>query len=251
MLVWIQKLTHLVAPPVCLLCRGDGQQHDEPWGLDLCEWCEAACESPPTGCARCGEPGQTVTACRSCHSQTPPYDSLFCLFRYQDPVDLLVTGLKFRHNLAAARVLGMLFARRYLQSRRPLPQCVIPMPLHIARLRDRGFNQCMEIARHLTPRLGKATGGKLPIRTDILQRQRATLPQSELSGAERAANLAGAFCVPNGIRPPGHVALLDDVLTTGHTAAAAATALKAAGCHNVEIWACARALRRGQSAPIW
>jgi ComF family protein len=235
-----QSLTDLIAPPVCVLCLGEGQR-DELWGLDLCVHCEAACTPLSSRCPRCAEPDSPAN-CR-CHAHPPPYDAAFCLFRYEDPVDLLITNLKFRHELACARVLGMLFARSYFHSGRALPQCLIPLPLHAFRYRERGFNQCAEIARHLAPRLRDASGRRLPVRTDLLQRARHTHAQSELSAAERAANLAGAFRTPPGACMPQHIALLDDVMTTGHTAAAAARALKEAGCRRVEIWTCARAVK--------
>jgi ComF family protein len=242
MLKLAQWFTHLIAPPVCALCHGDGQQLDELWGLDLCSYCEQACTPLPTACPRCGEPGAPGT-CSRCLRHPPPYDETFYLFRYEDPADLLITGLKFRHDLACARVLGMLLARRLVESGRALPECVVPVPLHSSRLRERGFNQCREIARHLAPRLRKASGRKIAVRTDLLERQRATRAQSELTATERAANLAGAFHVRRSTTLPQHVALLDDVMTTGHTAAAAAQALKDAGCRRVEIWACTRALK--------
>lgn len=241
MLALAQKLTKLIAAPVCLLCHGDGQQLDELWGLDLCRYCEQACAPMPVVCPRCGEPAARPAECADCLAHPPPYDAVFCLYPYQDPVDLLVTGLKFRHELAAARVLGMLFARHCIAAGRALPQCLIPVPLHVTRYRERGFNQSMEIARHMAPRLRHA-GRRLAIRSDLLQRVRATDAQSELDAGERAANMAGAFRA-HGRDLPRHVVLLDDVMTTGHTATAAALALKAAGCRRVEIWACARALR--------
>jgi ComF family protein len=159
-------------------------------------------------------------------------------------VDLMITGLKFRHELALARVLGTLFARAHRRAGRPLPQCVVPMPLHESRYRERGFNQTAEIARHIAPRLRDAAGRPLPVRQDLLRRVRATAAQSELTAAERAANLRGAF-EASSCELPRHIALLDDVMTTGHTAAAAAVALKRGGCGHVEIWACARAVHDG------
>jgi ComF family protein len=121
----------------------------------------------------------------------------------------------------------------------------VPVPLHPSRHRERGFNQCVEIARHLAPRLRDAKGKRLAVRCNLLQRVRATHAQSELTAAERTANLADAFQARGDLAMPQHVALLDDVMTTGSTAAAAARALKKAGCRKVEIWACARALRDG------
>jgi ComF family protein len=242
LLALAQSMTDLIAPPVCVLCLGEGQRQDELWGLDLCVHCEQACTALSAPCPRCAEPG-SPGGCSRCSMHPPPHDAAFCLFRYEDPVDLLITNLKFRGELACARVLGMLFARRYADSGRALPQCVIPVPLHASRYRERGFNQCAEIARHLAPRLRDASGRRLPVRADLLQRLRATHAQSKLTAGERATNLAGAFQAPPNTPMPQHIALLDDVMTTGHTAAAAAQALKEAGCRRVEIWACARAVR--------
>ncbi len=243
MLGLVQRITDLIAAPVCVLCGSDGQRLEEPWGLDLCRWCEQACTPVQNPCPRCGESAAT-DVCANCQRVPPPYDATFSLFRYEDPVDLLITGLKFRHELAAARVLGTLFARAHRRGGHVLPQCLVPMPLHASRYRERGFNQCAEIARHIVPRLRDAAGRRLVLRHDLLRRVRATAAQSELAAAARATNLQGAFRAGAGPMPL-HVAVLDDVMTTGHTAAAAALALKQAGCRKVEIWTCARALQRG------
>jgi ComF family protein len=149
----------------------------------------------------------------------------------------MITRLKFGHELVFARVLGTLLARSLQRSGQPLPECIIPVPLHRERLLQRGFNQSAEIARHVAPRLG------MRVETRLLQRQRDTSAQSGLDAATRALNLDKAFGI-NRQRPvPRRVALLDDVLTTGSTAEAATCALKSAGCESVELWACARVLK--------
>lgn len=217
----IRTVAALLAPPCCVLCGGAGQWLDEPWGLDLCVHCEKACA-------------------RWQHEPLP-FDSVFCLFRYRHPVDQLVTRLKFHGELACARVLGTLFARAWRASGHEPPQCLVPLPLHRQRYRERGFCQTTAIARHLVSRLRDAQGRPLPVRTDLLRRVRATRAQSGLTAVERAANLHGAFAVGAGARLPQRVALLDDVLTTGNTALAAAAAFKDAGVAHVEVWCCARA----------
>jgi ComF family protein len=222
-----QTLAGMLAPPVCALCGADGQSLDEPWGFDLCSSCEQACAPAP--------------------AETLPFDAAFCPYRYQHPIDLMITRLKFQHELVFARVLGTMFARAWRNAGRATPECILPMPLHRDRYRERGFCQTTEIARHLAPRL-RGTAGDLPIRTDLLRRVRATAAQSGLSAGERAMNLQDAFAV-SARHPPRHVALLDDVMTTGHTALAAARALKSAGVERVEIWCCARALRAGAPWP--
>jgi ComF family protein len=229
----VQNITSLLAPPVCALCGGPGQPKDEVWGVDLCAYCEAACPRPADVCARCAQP----RPCHRCFAEPPPFDATLALFRYEDPVDQMITGLKFQGELGFARVLGTLLAQQLKCRETPLPQCLVPMPLHPSRLRDRGFNQCEAIAAHVACRLGVRMNARLLLRT------RATLPQSGLTAAARATNLQGAFAVRSGCAPPPCIALLDDVMTTGHTVAAAAAVLKAAGCERIEIWACARAHR--------
>lgn len=211
----------LLAPPRCALCGGAGQWLDEPWGLDLCIHCEQAC--------------------RRWRDEPLPFDSAFCLFHYRDPVDQMITRLKFHADLVFARVLGTLFARAWRTAGRELPECIIPLPLHRQRYRERGFCQTTAIARHIAGRLRDARGRPIAVRTDLLQRVRATRAQSGLSATERAANLDSAFAVAGCGQVPRHLALLDDVLTTGHTAMAAVAALQDAGATRVAVWCCARA----------
>jgi ComF family protein len=236
----IQSLTGLLAPPVCALCGAGGQMGEEPWGLDLCPHCEAAC-SPVDGlCRRCAEPlKQDSCECARCRLRPPAWDSVHCLFIYQPPVDDMITSLKFGHELVFARALGTLMAGSLKQSGWALPDCIVPIPLHRQRHLARGFNQSREIARHVAPRLG------LRVESRLLRRDRATAEQSGLDAADRARNLAQAFSVDRRRAMPARIALLDDVLTTGSTADAAARALKAAGCRHVQLWVCARALRHG------
>jgi ComF family protein len=150
----------------------------------------------------------------------------------------MITRLKFGHELVFARVLGTLLAGSLRASGTAIPACILPIPLHRRRLRQRGFNQAAEIARHAAPRLGSRVEPRL------LHRRRDTSAQSGLDATARARNLEQAFGI--GRHPvPRHIALLDDVLTTGSTAEAAASALKSAGCERVDLWACARVLRHG------
>jgi ComF family protein len=135
--------------------------------------------------------------------------------------------------MAYARLLGALLARWVEAAAPPLPQLVIPVPLHRQRLRERGFNQALEIARAPARRLGLELGHR------YAWRQRATSPQSGLDAAERRRNLRGAFQVR---LPPGvtHLAVVDDVVTTGYTVSELTRTLKQAGAHRVDVWAVAR-----------
>jgi ComF family protein len=234
----IQSLTGLLAPPVCALCGAGGQTGEERWGLDLCPHCEDACQPVAGLCRRCAEPlPEDSRDCARCAGKPPAWDSVHCLFIYQPPVDDMITGLKFGHELVFARALGTLLAHSLKASGPVLPDCIVPIPLHLKRHLSRGFNQSREIARHVAPRLG------LRVESRLLRRDRATAEQSGLDAADRARNLAQAFSVDRRRAMPRRIALLDDVLTTGSTADAAARALKAGGCRDVQLWVCARALR--------
>ena len=152
-----------------------------------------------------------------------------CLYDF--PVDRLLPRFKFHRDLAAGRLLAQLMAEAFTPLQRP--QAVIALPLHRGRLRARGYDQALELARPLARAL------QLPLFEGALRRTRATAPQSELSAMARHRNLRGAFacdCAPL----PAHVALVDDVMTTGATLHAAAKALRRAGVVRVDAWVCAR-----------
>lgn len=146
-------------------------------------------------------------------------------------------GFKYHGQLPHGRVLGTLLAEAVLESGTVLPQLLVPVPLHPDRERERGYNQAWELAR--------VTGSilEVPVDPTLCARTRATQPQANLEAMARQQNLAGAFAVR---RAPGvaHVALVDDVLTTGATLGALATVLLRSGVQRVDAWAVARAERR-------
>ncbi len=152
-------------------------------------------------------------------------------FAYAAPLDRLLPRYKFHQDLAAGHLLAQLMAHAFAGCERP--QALVPLPLHRARLRERGYDQALELARPL------ATTLHLPLHADLLRRVRATPAQSQLDGMARRRNLRGAFVVTGGPLP-AHVALIDDVMTTGATLHAAAMALRRAGVARVDAWVCAR-----------
>ena len=125
-------------------------------------------------------------------------DAARALFLYEDPVDRLITGLKFHGELAGARVLGTLLARHILAQDVRLPHWLVPMPLHAARYRERGFNQAAAIAAHVASRTGVALDDSL------LLRVRATAPQTTLTAAQNDAATARELsrCIRDAMRPP-------------------------------------------------
>ncbi|WP_342780506.1 ComF family protein [Arenimonas fontis] len=154
-------------------------------------------------------------------------------FLYAPPLDRLLPRLKFHADLAAGRLLTQLALPAFMAA--PRPQALLPLPLHRSRLRRRGFDQALELARPLARALG------LPLLTGGLRRRRATAAQSGLEARERRRNVRGAFAVPAGVPLPDHLALFDDVMTTGATLDEAARVLRTAGVRRVDLWALARA----------
>ena len=222
-------LQRFVLPYQCLLCGGAGED-----GLDLCRECARELPRNRICCARCALPlPEPAALCGQCQRRPPPWDAAWVPFRYAWPLDRLESRFKFSANLAAGRVLASLWLREAPPP--SLPAWILPVPLHTARLRQRGYNQARELARPLARRFG------LSLRRDEVRRPRATSAQTELGAIQRRRNVRGSFVAREDIAWPDHVALLDDVMTTGATLAECARMLKRAGVKRVDVWALARA----------
>lgn len=153
-------------------------------------------------------------------------------FEYRFPVDRLVRRFKFGGDLALGDWLGGQLATRVRGS--ASPSVIVAPPLSRRALRDRGFNQAVELA--------KSVGGALDVRVEVaaLRKVRETAPQRTLGRRSRQSNLRGAFVCDIDLRG-AHVAIVDDVITTGATAGAVAEAIRRAGAATVQAWAAARA----------
>ncbi len=211
-------------PPRCLLCQASNGLLCEPCLADL-PWLPKAC------CPVCALPNLAGDICGHCLRETPAFSRTQAIFSYAFPVDRLIQRLKYREHLALAPLLGALLARKLPGD---LPDLWLPMPLHAKRLRERGFNQAVEIARELAARTG------VPMQSDLAARVRDTPPQAGLKREARKRNLRGAFeCRKNvaGL----HVGIVDDVMTTGSTLEELAKTLKAAGAREVSCAVIARA----------
>jgi ComF family protein len=227
----LHRLTDLVFPPTCLLCgaRGEG-------GRDLCSGCLDDLPRLASPCPRCALPLGPASGplCGPCLRRAPVWDALYAAFAYGPPLDRLVHRLKYQGRLDAARVLGGLLAETLTAAPLARPEYLIPVPLHRERLRERGFNQALELARPIARALG------VPLLPAAVARVRPTASQSGLNARMRRQNLRGAFVARLEVRGR-HVAVVDDVVTTGSTVAAVTRSLKEAGAARVEIWALARA----------
>jgi ComF family protein len=211
----------------CYLCRGasDGT---------LCAPCSAELPYlPHPRCPSCGLPGTAATLCGRCLGERPAFDATIAAFAYAFPADVLVQGLKFRSELALARLLANeLYAAIHAASAGAV-DLIVPVPLHDARLRERGYNQSMEIARGIASRLD------VPLAADACTRVRNTAAQLDLPWKARRENVRGAFSCRQALEGKT-VAVVDDVMTTGATLSEVAATLKKFGAARVVNWVVAR-----------
>lgn len=222
------RLAALAWPPRCLLCGETGWR-----GRDLCRACAAALPWNRSACLSCALPlPAPAPACGRCLRHPPPMRETHAALVYGFPVDRLLPRLKFHADLACGRLLAQLMIDAFAAL--PRPDALIPLPLHRGRLRSRGYDQALELARPLSRAWG------LPLLDGALVRRTGTLPQSRLDASARRRNLRGAFAADPGVALPPHVVVVDDVVTTGATVHAAARALRRAGAQRVDAWVCAR-----------
>lgn len=228
----LEAILQRIYPPTCVLCGAPGDD-----GLDLCRGCRADLPYNRHACPRCAIPlpaGQSAgTRCGPCQRRAPPFAASHAAFRYEDPVPALIGGVKFRGRFNLARLLGQLMALSLLEQGAQRPELILPVPLHPRRLRERGYNQALELARPISAELG------IPTDTATCIRAAYTSAQVGLDDRERRRNVRGAFAVA---RCPAakHVAILDDVVTTGSTVTELALVLRRAGVERVDVWSVAR-----------
>ncbi len=190
-------------------------------------------------CPRCAlhTPGLTGVACGRCQRAPPPFQRCIAAVDYGFPWDRLVARFKFQQQAELAGLLaGVLQDALWRAGPAPV-DAVVPVPLSDARLAERGYNQAWELARRL------ATHQGLPAHADWLLRLRDTPHQVGLRRQDRERNLRDALWVPPAAAAAlagRHLALVDDVMTTGSTASAASQALLAAGAASVQVWVLAR-----------
>ena len=233
---WGSLVDHVLRqawPPSCLACGlpGDGDSD-----RDLCPACLAALPWNLHACRRCAlplPPHDAGMACGECLSRASPLETVRAAFAYTAPLDRLLPMFKFHQSLATGRLLSGLMADTLIGAAVP-DAVLVPIPLHRARLRQRGYDQALELAAPLARRL------HLRCDPTLLSRPKATAAQSRLDKTARRRNLHGAFSVRGPGALPARIVLIDDVMTTGATLEAAACALRAAGATRVDAWVCAR-----------
>lgn len=228
----LRRFADALWPPVCVLCGDRGQR-----GLDLCAECDA--ELPRIGacCPACALPLPETAAgsiCGACLRRRSAVHATSIPFRYAYPIDHLIHAFKYGAQAQYGRVLGLLLARHLCaEERRVWPELVLPMPLAPRRYRERGFNQATELASCLSHIEG------LRVRTDVAERARETLEQASLDRKARRRNVRRAFRLVQSLQA-SHVAVIDDVVTTGSTVNELAKLLRRANAQRVDVWAIAR-----------
>jgi ComF family protein len=222
-------------PGQCVICRD--------WCTSgLCEPCLQRFAPSRARCAACARASAvTVTRCGQCLSLASAYSRCITGTDYAPPWDRLIADFKFHQQPELAGALSWLLQRAVAAAPRDHPDAgpalLLPVPLSRERLRERGYNQAWELARRLGRRLG------LEADASVLQRSRDTAHQIGMSRSEREHNLRDAFWIEpsrSADLSGRAVALVDDVLTTGATAHAAALALTRAGASRVDVWVIAR-----------
>lgn len=231
----------------CALC---GQNFKTHIPSRFCPDCNQDLPKISPACCQCGinlptaaavDPDQGSSSssdtigprCGPCLTEPPAYDRVISTFAYAEPIKQLIAHFKYQRQLAVGAMLAELLSADVLSSPRQI-EAILPVPLHPSRLRQRGFNQALELARPLARAL------RLPLLRSSIHRQKNTLEQSSLSSTQRRTNLNKAFVLEKEI-PYRSIAIVDDVMTTGSTVEELSSLLKQNGVEYVEVWCVARA----------
>jgi ComF family protein len=225
--LWVDECAALLGGSHCAYCDRAGA------GGAICATCTEALPWNGVQCPGCALPQAAPVLCRVCAAQPRAFDGAWTAFVYAAPVQAGVHGLKYAARFDQGRLLVLPMAQALRRRPQALPDLLLPVPLHRARMFSRGYNQAAELARRI--------GRELGIGVDPLgvQRLRPTIDQIGQRAAERRRNLQGAFACSRDLSGR-HVALIDDVMTTGATLEALARAVRAAGAARIEAWALAR-----------
>jgi ComF family protein len=227
---WTNKFIELLFPTACAACGKLGPM--------ICSQCRSRfSEIEGPGCLRCGRPSTNiVVTCFSCREKGYNLEKSRACFKYSEPLESVIRHYKYDGLHALAKPLGNLMAQKWPDWSQT-PDMIVPIPLHVRRLRSRGFNQAQLLANQLGPSFG------IEVNDHVLRRKRRTRPQVDLSPSERKKNVQQAFSAEQGAVKGKNILLIDDVFTTGATMISAAGALLEAGAKTVSAYCLARAVQ--------
>ena len=234
-----RQLIKWLYPPRCVLCQQPGMNNEPDLNIkpglniesglnnmDICAHCYRHLPWNRVCCVQCALPLASKNAqdvlCGRCLTQPPAYDAIHSLFRYEAAIIAMVHQFKFHQRLLYARLFGTMMAaelKRIIRQTQQKPDCIIPVPLHASRIRQRGFNQSAELAKILSRQL------QIPLDTVSVKRVRKTTTQTGLKAKQRRQNIKGAFALQKPLAAE-HILLVDDVVTTGSTVNELARLLK-------------------------
>ncbi|ASQ46699.1 ComF family protein [Legionella clemsonensis] len=225
-----RSITHLLRlPSACIIC---GKYHQD---IDaVCPDCLNLLQPLGPACQYCALPlsDDGFLVCGRCSKQKPAFDKTWVLYRFEEPLRTLLHEYKYNGALYLRRLLVKLMMDA-LPQEELTTQCLIPVPLHYKKLRERGFNQAAEFSKMLSNRL------KIPYELTLTQKVLHTPAQVSLNGRKRRHNLQHAFRIKK--QAYQHITLIDDLLTTGSTVNELAKLFKQQGVTRVDVWCCARA----------
>ena len=226
---WLKNSLSGLISKQCLLCLSPTHNMHL-----LCTDCGTDLPTNSAHCLVCSIPlSEKMLICGKCQKNPPHYTTSLIPHLYASPLKETISHLKFHGNLTYAPLLAQTFISSLKHRKNNLPECIIPVPLHQQRLHERGFNQALELARIISKQL------HIPLDYSLCQRNKATPFQSGLSAKQRKQNLKNAFSIEK-IHGYKHVAIFDDVVTTGTTVNELAKELKHSGVETIEVWAIAR-----------
>lgn len=216
----------LIFPGACFFCL---TKTNNAW----CNDCEQDFMLNIARCPVCARKNTVNEICGTCLKQKPSFVRTKVLFNYQYPANHLIKAFKFNKRPELARCFANRFTKNILGRYTP-PEILLPVPLHRKRQQERGYNQSLEFAKHIGKQL------TIEVNTSLCKRIKNTDPQSTLPMKIRRKNVKGAFSLDKKEPLPKHIAIIDDVITTGSTVNELASLLERAGCKRIEIWAIAR-----------
>ncbi|MFK7815045.1 MAG: double zinc ribbon domain-containing protein [Gammaproteobacteria bacterium] len=229
----VKKAGAIIYPKVCLHCNDTGHN-----GMDICERCFQNLPWVEYACQRCALPlpNSNSSTCGACMNRDLYFDAASAPFQFDGFIRDAIYQFKFNQKLNQGKLLAQLLLQHIEGMQLETPELIIPVPLHKKRMRQRGYNQALEVARIV----GKEYGIKLNY--DSVYRNRDTSLQMELPAKQRYKNVKGAFSTKESttVLKNKHVCIIDDVMTTGNTVNEVAKCLRKAGAGRVDVWCVAR-----------